>query len=80
ADAEFSAELRRWYGQSFYVPETSSWNYLVNEAHQDVGGFLNRALSGLESNNSSLAEVLEHIDFSRKVGQSKIPDIKLRQL
>jgi hypothetical protein len=32
----------------------------------------------LESNNSSLAEVLEHIDFSRKVGQSKIPDIKLR--
>jgi type I restriction enzyme M protein len=24
--------------------------------------------------------VLEHIDFSRKVGQSKIPDIKLRQL
>ena len=59
ADAEFSAELRRWYGQSFYVPETSSWDYLVNEAHQDVGGFLNRALGGLESNNSSLAEVLE---------------------
>lgn len=80
ADAEFSAELRRWYGQSFYVPETSSWDYLVNEAHQDVGGFLNRALGGLESNNSSLAEVLEHIDFSRKVGQSKIPDLKLRQL
>jgi type I restriction enzyme M protein len=24
--------------------------------------------------------VLEHIDFTRKVGQSKIPDIKLRQL
>jgi type I restriction enzyme M protein len=24
--------------------------------------------------------VLEHIDFSRKVGQSKMPDIKLRQL
>ncbi len=80
ADAEFSAELRRWYGQSFYVPHTSSWDYLVNEAHQDVGGFLNRALGGLESNNSSLSEVLEHIDFSRKVGQSKIPDIKLRQL
>ena len=79
ADAEFSAELRRWYGHCIYVPETSSWDYLVNEAHQDVGGFLNRAPGGLESNNSSLAEVLEHIDFSRKVGQSKIPDIKLRQ-
>jgi type I restriction enzyme M protein len=80
ADAQFTAELRRWYGDSFYVPHESSWQYLVDEAHQDVGGFLNRALGGLESNNSSLAEVLEHIDFSRKVGQSKIPDIKLRQL
>ncbi|MCQ9374430.1 type I restriction-modification system subunit M [Methyloversatilis sp. XJ19-13] len=80
AEAEQSAELKRWYGQSFYVPPASRWAYLVNEAHQDVGGFLNRALGGLESNNSSLAEVLEHIDFSRKVGQSKIPDIKLRQL
>ena len=79
-DASLSAETRRWYGQSFYVPHASRWDHLVNEAHVDVGGFLNRALGGLESNNSSLAEVLEHIDFSRKVGQSKIPDIKLRQL
>jgi len=80
ADAVESSELKRWYGQSFYVPPISRWQYLVDEAHADVGGFLNRALGGLESNNSSLAEVLEHIDFSRKVGQSKIPDIKLRQL
>lgn len=80
AEAAQSAELKRWYGQSFFVPPMSRWQYLVNEAHADVGGFLNRALGGLESNNSSLAEVLEHIDFSRKVGQSKIPDIKLRQL
>jgi len=80
AEARASAELKRWYGESFYVPPASRWQHLVNEAHVDVGGFLNRALGGLESNNSSLAEVLEHIDFSRKVGQSKIPDIKLRQL
>ncbi|MCF5411496.1 HsdM family class I SAM-dependent methyltransferase, partial [Pseudomonas syringae] len=31
-------------------------------------------------NNTSLDGVLEHIDFTRKVGQSKIPDLKLRQL
>ncbi|MEZ5469611.1 MAG: class I SAM-dependent DNA methyltransferase [Lysobacterales bacterium] len=79
-DAVFAAENKRWYGQSFYVPPSSRWTYLVNEAHHDVGGFLNKALGGLESNNASLAEVLEHIDFSRKVGQGKIPDIKLRQL
>lgn len=79
-EARKIAELKRWYGESFYVPPDSRWEYLVNEAHQDVGGFLNRALGGLENNNSSLGEVLEHIDFSRKVGQAKIPDIKLRQL
>lgn len=80
AEAQESADLKRWYGQSFYVPPSSRWEYLANEAHNDVGGFLNRALGGLENNNSSLSEVLEHIDFSRKVGQAKIPDIKLRQL
>ncbi|CAE6828534.1 type I restriction-modification system subunit M [Paraburkholderia nemoris] len=80
AEARESADLKRWYGESFYLPPHSRWQYLVNEAHNDVGGFLNRALGGLESNNSSLSEVLEHIDFSRKVGQAKIPDIKLRQL
>ena len=79
-EATLSAETRRWYGQSFYVPHPSRWQHLVNEAHVDVGGFLNRALGSLDFNNASLAEVLEHIDFSRKVGQSKIPDIRLRQL
>ncbi|MEO5765339.1 MAG: class I SAM-dependent DNA methyltransferase [Casimicrobiaceae bacterium] len=80
AEARESAELKRWYGQSFYVPAPSRWQFLVNEAHVNVGDFLNKALGGLETNNSSLSEVLEHIDFTRKVGQSKIPDIRLRQL
>ena len=79
-EAIANAEVKRWYGESFYVPPESRWEHLVNEAHQDVGGFLNRALGGLETHNASLSGVLEHIDFSRKVGQSKIPDIKLRQL
>src|SRR6187402_592982 len=43
AEAHDSAELRRWYGQSFYVPPPSRWEFLVNEAHSDVGGFLNKA-------------------------------------
>lgn len=79
-EAIANAEVKRWYGESFYVPPESRWEHLVNEAHQDVGGFLNRALGGLETHNASLSGVLEHIDFSRKVGQSKIPDLKLRQL
>ncbi len=80
AEAHENADLKRWYGDSFYVPPASRWEFLVNEAHVNVGDFLNKALGGLESNNSSLSDVLEHIDFTRKVGQSKIPDIKLRQL
>lgn len=79
-EAIANAEVKRWYGESFYVPPESRWEHLVNEAHHDVGGFLNRALGGLETHNASLSGVLEHIDFTRKVGQSKIPDIKLRQL
>jgi type I restriction enzyme M protein len=80
AEAAELAEVKRWYGESFYVPPASRWQYLVNEAHENVGDFLNKALGGLESNNASLHDVLEHIDFTRKVGSSKMPDIKLRQL
>lgn len=74
------AENRLWYKNSFYVPEHSRWSYLVKEVHKNVGDALNTALGGLEQGNTSLQDVLEHIDFNRKVGQSKLPDIKLRGL
>lgn len=81
SEAEQSAENPRWYMKdSFWVPPHSRYAFLVNDAHQNVGDFLNKALTGIESGNTSLKDVLEHIDFTRKVGQSKIPDIKLRQL
>lgn len=74
------AESKIWYKTTFYVPEESRWDYLVKEAHKHVGDFLNEALGGLEQGNTTLQDVLEHIDFNRKVGQSKLPDIKLRAL
>ena len=82
ADAEKSAENSRWYKKEgfFWVPPQSRYTFLLNEAHQNVGDFLNKALTGIETANTSLHDVLEHIDFTRRVGQSKIPDIKLRQL
>lgn len=58
----------------------SGYATLLSDAHQNVGDYLNKALTGIETANTSLYDVLEHIDFTRKVGQSKIPDIKLRQL
>lgn len=82
AEARLSAENSRWYQKegSFWVPPQSRYETLLNEAHQNVGDYLNKALTGIETANTSLYDVLEHIDFTRKVGQSKIPDIKLRQL
>ena len=80
AEATEIAENRLWYKNSFYVPEHSRWSYLVKEVHKNVGDALNTALGGLEQGNTSLQDVLEHIDFNRKVGQSKLPDIKLRGL
>jgi len=80
AEAKEIAENRLWYKNSFYVPEHSRWSYLVNEVHKNVGDALNTALGGLEQGNTSLQDVLEHIDFNRKVGQSKLPDLKLRGL
>ena len=77
-----TANLKDWYLDegSFWVPPHSRYDYLVDNAHQNIGDFLNKALAGLETGNTSLYDVLEHINFTRKVGQSKIPDIKLRSL
>ena len=82
AEAKKSAEIARWYTVegSFWVPPQSRYSFLLNDAHQNVGDHLNKALTGIETTNTRLHDVLEHIDFTRKVGASKIPDIKLRQL
>jgi type I restriction enzyme M protein len=64
----------------FYVPPDARWAHLRDEVHHDVGDGMNKALSALEEANTSLEGVLAHIDFNRKVGQSKIPDKKLREL
>lgn len=83
AEAEASAENKRWYKKDgyFWVPRESRYNYLVDNSRQaNVGSLLSKALAGIEGGNVSLYDVLEHIDFTRKIGQSKIQDIKLQQL
>lgn len=82
AEAIDSANQKDWYMAegSFWVPPQSRYEHLLNDAHHNIGDFLNKALAGLETGNTSLYDVLEHINFTRKVGQSKIPDIKLRRL
>lgn len=41
---------------------------------------MNKALLGLEHENPGLDGVLGHIDFTRKVGKTRIPDQKLQEL
>ena len=67
-------------GGHFFVPPEARWAYLRDELHLNVGDGLNKALAALEGENSSLEGVLAHIDFNRRLGQSKIPDKRLRDL
>src|SRR6185503_12109062 len=51
AEARLSAENSRWYKKegSFWVPPQSRYEFLLNDAHQNVGDFLNKALTGIET-------------------------------
>ncbi|RFU41381.1 SAM-dependent DNA methyltransferase [Actinomadura logoneensis] len=72
-----------WYdGHDFYVPEKARWSYLVdNSRRKGVGDLLNKALEALEeANTSALEGVVGHIDFTRKVGKTSLPDKRLQEL
>lgn len=80
ADAESRADDPDWYSDAFFVPPLARWTYLRDEAHHQVGDALNKALAELEHANRDLEGVLQHIDFNRTVGQSKVSDKKWRDL
>ena len=79
AEARKRAEERSRYAGSFYVPEAARWEK-IQHFHRDIGNELNKALTALEHENKTLDGVLSHIDFNRKVGKTRIPDQKLRDL
>ena len=67
----------------FFVPEKARWKYMMDTLTPQRGGVgdgLNKALGALEEENTALEGVVQHIDFNRKVGKTKIPDTKLREL
>jgi type I restriction enzyme M protein len=79
-EAEKRAIRPDFYADAFFVPEKANWGHLLNEVHQNVGDGLNKALAALEEANQALEGVLQHIDFTRKVGKTSISDKKLRDL
>jgi type I restriction system adenine methylase HsdM len=78
--AEEIAEDKLWYKTSIYLPPISRWEYLVKEAHSNVGIFINEAFSCLEQANTNLKNVGKFIDFNRKLGYKPIPDKAFREL
>jgi type I restriction enzyme M protein len=78
--AEARANSPDYYAETFFVPPEARWEHLRDELHHNVGDGLNKALAALETHNPALEGVVQHIDFTRKVGQSRIPDRKLRDL
>lgn len=79
-EAEKRADSASYYTNAFFVPPSARWERLRDELHKNVGTGLNKALGALEEDNTGLEGVLNHIDFNRTVGKSKISDKKLRQL
>jgi type I restriction enzyme M protein len=78
--AEARADSPDYYAETFFVPPEARWEHLRDELHHNVGDGLNKALGALEDHNPALEGVVQHIDFTRTVGQSRIPDRKLRDL
>lgn len=59
---------------TFYVPPESRWA-TIRHLKEDVGNGLNAALGELERHNKDqLEDVLEHINFNRKIGQRTLSD------
>lgn len=79
-EAEEIAENKMSYRSLFFVPPTSRWNYLVNQAHKNIGNYLNEALGGLEKCNCSLKGIFSSIDFNRKIYGGSENDSSLREL
>ncbi len=79
AEAEEHAEDQRYY-DLFYVPKRARWPQIRDHLHENVGDGLNKALEALAETNTVLDGVMSHINFSRKVGDGSLPDVKLRAL
>jgi len=79
-EAELRSNSPSYYAETFFVPPPARWEHLRDDLHHNVGDGLNKALGALEDHNPALEGVVQHIDFTRTVGQSRIPDRKLRDL
>jgi type I restriction enzyme M protein len=80
--AEKRADMPYLYRGDFYVPDDARWQHIKDASRRKgVADMLNKALSAMEEANApALTGVLEHIDFTKKAGQTSLSDKKLQQL
>ena len=78
-EAEKRAESPQFYN-TFFVPPVARWEHVHKDVREDVGSGLNKALAALEDENPALDGVLQHINFNRAIGKTKLSDQKLRDL
>ncbi len=83
SEAETIAEMPGYYASGqFFVPEEARWSHIVGKAREtNSGDLINKALAALEEANSpTLDGVLEHISFTRKVGNAPLSDLTIQAL
>ncbi len=59
----------------FFVPDRARWAYLqdkLNDATENYGNVLDKAIGALSEANESLEHVLDHISFMRTLGSKRI--------
>ncbi|MEO1369166.1 MAG: type I restriction-modification system subunit M N-terminal domain-containing protein, partial [Acidobacteriota bacterium] len=49
-EAEERADIRSYYGETFFVPPAARWDFLRDHTPKPIGDGLNKALSALEDN------------------------------
>lgn len=76
----------QYSGKYFYVPPRARWSEewiddsgkrqpALKHTKENVGSMLNKALEGLEEANAdALQDVLKHINFNKKIGQTTLDD------
>ena len=80
AEAEQRADDPDFYTSAFFVPKSARWHELHHNLHHQVGNGLNKALAALQESNTALEGVLQHIDFTKQVGTTRVSDRKWRDL
>jgi type I restriction enzyme M protein len=92
-EAQQRANDPDFYREAFFVPHMcpadirdthddkgERWSCIRDHLMHGLGDGLNRALGSLEEHNPALEGVLQHIDFNRTVGRSKVTDKKWRDM